>query len=128
VTTDLERIKELIEGTLPLIEVDREIDPVELKGDDELLRAQVDSLKAETRIKVFLSRRTYNYLKWWTRYVCLIILLQGFSKFTNFGISDTVLVVVVGSTTASVIGLLLAMITGLFGGKRSQRLSNGQSE
>lgn len=116
--TNLDQLRRGVAGTLTLVEEDIEVDPVEARGDQRMADAQVKSLEAETRIKLFLSNKTYSYLKWWTRFVCLVILLAGFKSLTGFDLSDTVMVVVVGSTTASVIGLLLAMITGLFGGKK----------
>lgn len=48
--------------------------------------------------------------------VGLFLLLAGWSAFTKFHLSDTVLSIIAGSSLASVIGLMGMVIRGLFGG------------
>lgn len=48
-----------------------------------------------------------------------LVVFQGFG-FLGFNLSDTVLTAIVGGTAISVVGLVLAVIKGLFGERKSE--------
>lgn len=65
------------------------------------------------KLRVKFSNRTYYYLVGWTIGVFLIVILQGFECIA-FDLPDTALSVLLGSTTASAIGLVGFIVKGLF--------------
>jgi hypothetical protein len=59
------------------------------------------------------SKKSFWFLSLWVSFVFLILFLEGFSIY-GFDLSDTVLAVLVGSTTVSAIGLVGIVVRGLF--------------
>jgi len=58
----------------------------------------------------------FGYLVGWSFFVIAIAVFQGFSLL-GFHLESTVLSVLFGTTSASVIGLMLAILRGLFSPK-----------
>ncbi len=79
--------------------------------------ADVTAADSRTKMREDLKDKIYWYWVWWSVFVVIIVLLQGFGKRVGFSLPETLLSIIVGSTTASVIGLISVMVHGLFGGK-----------
>ena len=58
--------------------------------------------------------RIFRLLIMWLCGVALILFLHGFSQFTSFNVSDVVLMTLIGSTTASVVGIFIIVAKYLF--------------
>jgi hypothetical protein len=92
--------------------------------------ALIRNIEQTTKLQRRYARRAYTFLKWWTISVGALLVLdalqappvcetEGWSGavcdlFPRLDISDNVLIAIVGSTAVAVIGLVLAVIKGLF--------------
>lgn len=102
--------------------------------------ALIENLEQTTRLQGEYARRAYIFLKWWMISVGALLVLDAFQGpsfcekeygvgvvcdfIPGLDISDNVLIAVVSSTAVAVIGLVLAVIKGLFS---DRRLSQGSS-
>lgn len=99
--------------------------------------ALIEHLEQTTRLQGEYARRAYTFLRWWMISVGALLVLDAFQRpsvcekgdergaicdFIDFmpglDISDSVLIAVVSSTAVAVIGLVLAVIKGLFSDRR----------
>ena len=119
-------------------EEDRKVQEGERAHRREL--ALIENLEQTTRLQRRYARRAYTFLKWWMISVGALLVLDAFQRpsfcekeygvgvvcdfIPGLDISDNVLIAVVSSTAVAVIGLVLAVIKGLFS---DRRLSQGSS-
>jgi hypothetical protein len=91
--------------------------------EEEKLKAiRLDNLLKDETIKGIIQDRTerknfadklFKFLKWFLIFVLFIILFNGFS-FTGFIISDAVLIAILTTTTANIIGIFVFVVRYLF--------------
>lgn len=109
-------------------EEDRKVQEGERAHRREL--ALIKNLEQITRLQRIYARRAYSFLKWWMISVGALLVLDAFQRpsacekegrlgvicdfIPGLDISDNVLIAVVSSTAVAVIGLVLAVIKGLF--------------
>ena len=81
--------------------------------DTQKLEEEISSLAATRELREFYAKRIFRFLCGWSLFVALILIFSGFSSW-GFKLSDTVLSVLTGSTTVSVLGLVVIILKGLF--------------
>ena len=74
---------------------------------------QKDSAQDRSERKTYAGR-IFRLLIGWLCVVASILCLRGFSKLTFFNLSDAVLMTLIGSTTASVVGIFIIVAKYLF--------------
>lgn len=83
--------------------------------------AEIDRLKGLNTVEAVKARILEPYVKSVFRFVlwyCVVVgifLVFAAFKLWGFGLSDTILAIIAGSTAVSVIGLIGLVISGLFG-------------
>lgn len=96
--------------------------------------ALIENIEQTTRLQEEYAKRAYTFLKWWMISVGALLVLDAFRRppacekegmlgfvcdfMPGLDISDNVLIAVVSSTAVAVIGLVLAVIKGLFSDRR----------
>ncbi|WBX76623.1 hypothetical protein PG911_18735 [Tenacibaculum ovolyticum] len=58
--------------------------------------------------------RTYLFLCGFTSIILLIIILSGFSKITSFNLNDSVLIALITSSLATIVGIFILVMRYLF--------------
>jgi hypothetical protein len=80
-------------------------------------RAELDSNIQDTKLRGQFTKRIFLLILGWLSVVLGIIIFQGF-KFTifthSFGLSNAVLLALIGSTTANVLGVFVIVVHYLF--------------
>lgn len=86
----------------------------------EYLRTQIDRLKEENEglkqdrtLRKELGDKIYNFVSFYMFCVFFILVLSGI-RCNSFTLSDTVLITILGTTTANVIGVLVIVATYYF--------------
>jgi hypothetical protein len=75
------------------------------------------NLQSNRKLRQSVARAVYWFMVTWSLAVLALIILAGF-KLRGFDLAPTVLAALIGSTTASVIGMVALLVKGLFpGGK-----------
>ena len=77
------------------------------------LDAEVAQIEDVTKLRREYAGHALKFLRIWMAVVGALVIFQGF-RLLGFELSDTVLTAIVGGTAVSVIGLVLAVIRGLF--------------
>ncbi len=91
------------------VEHDTERNRVEI----DKLRAEVNDLRQDTRLRGSFSRQILAYLYAFSLFCGACILLQGF-HIAGFNLENPVLLTLVGGTAASAFGLVSVVLNGLF--------------
>ena len=81
--------------------------------ENDRLKAEVDNLVQDREQRKTYGTRLYCLVVWWLSIIGLLVLLHGFS-WVPFTLSVTVLTTLIGSTTASVLGLFAIVANYLF--------------
>ncbi len=81
--------------------------------ENERLRAEVDNLIQDREQRKTYGNRLFGLVVVWLSVIGLVILLHGFA-FVPFELSVAVLTTLIGSTTASVLGLFAIVANYLF--------------
>ena len=79
----------------------------------QITEFQKDSAQDRSERKTYAGR-IFRLLIVWLCVVASILLLRGFSQFSLFSLSDAVLMTLIGSTTASVVGIFIIVAKYLF--------------
>lgn len=92
----------------------------------ESMHAEIERTKVGTEqirrtgeLREEYAKNVYNFMKYWIIAVGILILVDSFEKFDacdriEFDIETNVILAIVGGTTIAIIGLVLAVIKGLF--------------
>ena len=94
---------------------EQELRKLQLENEARKVENESESQNKEQR-KDFADR-IYSFASIYMFGVFLILLLSG-TETTNFKLSDNVLITLLGTTTANVIGILIIVVTYLFSRKR----------
>lgn len=62
------------------------------------------------------ANKIFDFVRNYMRFVCIVLFLKGITS--QFYLSDTVIVTLLGTTTANVIGILIIVVTYLFSRKK----------
>jgi hypothetical protein len=96
------------------------LDQKKLEYEQQKLQVELDRLKAElenerqdTQLRKRFSEQIFQYLRTFSLFCGVVILLQGFGVF-GFRLDTPVLVTLVGGTAASAFGLVSIVLGGLF--------------
>ena len=96
----------------------------EVADENFTLKEEISSLKQKLRTNIILddmlkpyAKYAYGFMCSYASFVALILLMNGFGCFQN-PIPDSVMQFLVGSTAATVIGLVGMVMTGIFVGAR----------
>jgi len=119
-----EKLEAAIDASLPAVQSKRSRDDKDAKEEASLThqiqRAGLEGLREDNRNKKANRRLRWRYAKWVFRYLvvfslfsALIVILHGFG-IGSFALPDLALGALVGSTAVSAIGLVAAVVTGLF--------------
>lgn len=81
--------------------------------ENERLRAQIADLNQDRDLREKYGERLFRLVVWWLIVIGLIVVLHGISA-VPFELSATVLATLIGSTTASVLGLFAIVANYLF--------------
>jgi len=94
-----------------------------LKRQIEYLKAQTDDLKQMTGLRTKFADKVYWFLVCWSGAMFILVSLSALKRygFQDFEIPNTVLTVLVGSTTISAIGLVGFITKGLFSVSESKK-------
>ena len=84
-----------------------------LWGKAQATEFRKDSAQDRSERKTYAGR-IFRLLIGWLCVVASILFLRGFFKFTFFNLSDAVLMTLIGSTTASVVGIFIIVTKYLF--------------
>ena len=76
------------------------------------------NLQSTRRLRQSVARAVYWFMVGWSLSVLALLILDGF-KISGFNLPPTVLAALIGSTTASVIGMVAFLVKGLFPGIRN---------
>ena len=119
--------------TLDVSAIEKSTSKISSKIEDDIDRKEASSLanqrahaavgkvKAETasiryigKLRQQYANKVFCYLLLYSSFSLLLIILSGYKKCTGFDIPDSVLLVIVGSTAVSAIGLVGFVVNGLF--------------
>ncbi|CAL2080169.1 hypothetical protein [Tenacibaculum sp. 190524A02b] len=103
------KLDELIKGSKNLPFNTKKIDKDTVLTEQEVY----DRVQDRYERKKYASR-TFIFLCGFTSIILLIIIASGFSKITNFSLSDTVLVAIITSSLATVVGIFILVMRYLF--------------
>ena len=81
--------------------------------ENEKLRVEIDSLDQDRIERKTYAGRVFWLVVAWLSSIGIILLLQGFG-FKQFQLSDSVLLMLIGTTTGSVVGIFLIIANYLF--------------
>lgn len=120
----LTRLEAAIDASLPAVEGKRSRDEKDTAEEDslgqEIRKVGLEGLREDNRNKKANRRLRWRYAKWVFRYLvtysifaAIIVVLHGFG-IGGFVLPDIVLGALVGSTAVSAIGLVAAVVSGLF--------------
>ena len=113
------------DANLEVISVDKtalpaQPDDLDKQEELELASSEADYWRQSTReledlrgLRKKYASRVFGFMVAWTAVVAGLLILDGFSLW-GFELDTTVLTTIIGGTTISVIGLVLAIIRGLF--------------
>ncbi|WP_106638618.1 hypothetical protein [Allosphingosinicella vermicomposti] len=87
----------------------------ELTAENDKLKGQRSVETARADLLAPFSNKVFWFVAGYCVVVALILALCGWKSHTRFELSDTILGIIAGSTAISVIGLIGAVVTGLFG-------------
>lgn len=82
------------------------------KINNRLKGEELQSVKQDRKQRRYLGEQIYNFASLYMFGVFLILLLEGLP--CNFHLSDTVLITILGTTTANIIGVLVLVVTYYF--------------
>ena len=87
-----------------------------LRQQNEYLKAHTDALKQMTDLRRRVANKVYWFLVFWSVAILFLVSCSALRRygFEDFEIPNTVLTVLVGSTTVSAIGLVGFITKGLF--------------
>lgn len=88
-----------------------------LQLENEARKVENESETQNKEQRKDFSERIYSFAAIYMFFVFLILFLSG-TETTNFNLSDNVLITLLGTTTANVIGILIIVVTYLFSRKR----------
>jgi hypothetical protein len=74
----------------------------------------ISSAKLDLQLRENFAKRIFKFVCFWVSGVGALLLLQGYSGYSKFSLSDKVLMAVIGATTANIIGLLYVVANYLF--------------
>lgn len=74
---------------------------------------QLETLKNNRDLRTKYAKYLFWYLVTWSAFVAIVVFLEGF-ECIRFALESSVLSVLLGTTTVSVLGLMLAILRGLF--------------
>jgi hypothetical protein len=87
-------------------------------------RAELLGLRQDINARRKFARRIFHLIIWWLVAIFLLLLMQGFlSPFKIFFLSDSVLLALIGGTTANVLGIFMVVVWYLFP-KDKRQISN----
>ena len=90
------------------------VDTKKIDKDTALTEQEVyDRVQDRYERKKYASR-TFVFLCGFTSIILLIIIASGFSKITNFSLNDTVLIAIITSSLATVVGIFILVMRYLF--------------
>jgi hypothetical protein len=81
--------------------------------DKEHKKAALLNIKQDIELRRDYARDVFKLIVFWLAFVGLIVLLQGF-KLLGYILADSVMIALITTTTASVIGILLIVVRYLF--------------
>jgi len=117
-------------------EAGKEQKTAELRAEKEL-DDRLDSSKNKRELMRLYGKKSFIYLKGYSIYCGIVVLLQGFSphislghfiRINGFKLDDTPLTVLVGSTEVSVIGLVAIMLRGIFDLKEDKKKTDSPTD
>lgn len=119
----LERLRSAMQRSLYAVNAKQDLDSADKKEEDAASRkrdAEIQTIVEQNEDAKANRELRWRYAKWvfsclvsYSIFVGLILLLSGFDIF-GFHLADDVLGFLVGSTAVSAIGLVAAVVTGLF--------------
>jgi hypothetical protein len=77
-------------------------------------RAETAAIRYTGKLRQQYANKVYCYLVCYSLAALILILLSAYKEFTRFNIPDHVLLLIVGSTAVSAIGLVGFVVNGLF--------------
>lgn len=78
------------------------------------IRAETVSIRYIGRLRQQYANKVFCYLVWYSLVSLVLVLASGYKVWTSFDLPPQVLLVIVGSTAASAIGLVGFVVSGLF--------------
>ncbi|WP_333615540.1 hypothetical protein [Bacteroides pyogenes] len=81
--------------------------------EDAIKRERIKDIRQDRVFRKSFSDKIYNFASLYMLGVFFILVLSGIT-YNNFHLSDTVLITLLGTTTANVLGLLVIVITYYF--------------
>ena len=89
------------------------------KQEKDFYEAQTEGYKQDTAERKKYAFRIFLLCCIWVSAVLLLLIAQGLSRFTQFHLSETVLLAAIGSTTANIIAVFVIVARYLFPDKSS---------
>lgn len=84
-----------------------------LQDERDAARSEITVSSQKARLLIPFSNKVFWFVVWYCIVAGWILMLDGDQR-TDFDLPDTVLMLLAGSTMASIIGLLASIITGIF--------------
>ena len=109
-------------GAVPPVDEDAKLEEDEFVAEAQRLelerqKADLESHKQDTVLRGKFTRRIFALIVVWLVVVLVIVLFEGFHTTIcahNFQLSDNVLLALIGSTTANVLGVFIIVVHYLF--------------
>ena len=90
-----------------------------MQAEIERTKVGTDEIRRTGKLREEYAANVYKFMKYWIITVGILVLVDSFEKFDDcdrieFDIETNVILAIVGGTTVAVIGLVLAVVKGLF--------------